>query len=216
MPLSFILSTLILHIFIGQCFAQYKNSYIFEGRSAIVNLFEWKFNDITDECKFLGEVGYGGVQVSPVQESKVDSTNSWVLRYHPVSYKIKSRSGTVEEFQNMVKKCLEHKIRIYVDVVFNHMAAGEDEIMGSAHSIADPSKLQYPAVPYEAGDFNEFCIVENKTNAFEIRNCRLVGLPDLNQAKDSVREKIVSFLNELISYGVAGFRIDSVREKSSN
>lgn len=205
-----ILSCLILHVSIKYCFAQYKNSYIFEGRSGIVNLFEWKFSDIAEECQFLGDVGYGAVQVSPVQESKIDNTNSWLLRYQPVSYKIHSRSGNVDDFKNMVKKCLEHKIRVYVDVVLNHMAGGDAEVMGIAKSVADPPKLQYPAVPYQADEFNEFCIIENRTNAFEIRNCRLVGLPDLNQSKDSVKDKILGFLNELISYGVAGFRIDSV------
>lgn len=193
------------------CSAQYKNSYIHEGRSGIVHLFEWTFNDIANECQFLGENGYGGVQVSPVHESKVDDSYSWLLRYQPVSYKIVSRSGNVDEFKNMIKKCLDHQIRVYVEVVLNHMAGGEGEIMGFAHSTADPSKLQYPAVPYQAEEFNEFCIAKNNSNAFEIRNCRLVGLPDLNQGKESVRDKIASFMNEMIDCGVAGFRIDAVR-----
>lgn len=209
----FALSSLILHIFIKYCVAQYKNSYIFEGHSGIVNLFEWKFNDIADECQFLGENGYGAVQVSPVHESKVDNTNSWLLRYQPVSYKIRSRSGTEEEFKSMVKTCLDHKIRVYVDVVFNHMAGGDSEVSGNDHSSADPPKLQYPEVPYGAEDFNEFCIVENKTNALEIRNCRLVALPDLNQDKEHVKIKISEFLSKLINFGVAGFRIDAVGKK---
>lgn len=175
----FVLYSVIICIFIEHCKTQYKNSHIYEGRSGIVQLFEWTFIDIANECQFLGENGYGGVQVSPVHESKVDGTYSWLLRYQPVSYKIHSRSGNVDEFQNMVKKCLDHKIRIYVDVVLNHMAGGEGEIMGYAHSTADPPKLEYPAVPYEAAEFNEFCIAENISNAFELRNCRLTGLPDL-------------------------------------
>jgi alpha-amylase len=37
------------------------------GRSAIVHLFEWKFNDIADECeRFLAPKGYAGVQVGNV------------------------------------------------------------------------------------------------------------------------------------------------------
>lgn len=35
------------------------------GRSVMVHLFEWKWNDIADECeRFLGPKGYGGVQVN--------------------------------------------------------------------------------------------------------------------------------------------------------
>lgn len=173
-------------------------------------MFEWKFDDIASECEFLGQNGYGGIQVSPVTESRIDGKYSWYLRYEPVSYKISSRSGNVDEFQNMIRKCLDHKVRVYVDVVLNHMANGEKEVMGTANSVADPPKLQYPAVPYQPEDFNEFCFIANYSNAFEVRNCRLVGLPDLNQAKENVREKIVEFMNQLIDYGVAGFRVDSV------
>jgi alpha-amylase len=205
-----ILFWLIVSILVEHSSGQYKNSHIFENRTGIVHLFEWKYVDIASECQFLGENGFGGVQVSPVHESKVDDSYSWLLRYRPVSYKISSRSGSVDEFKDMIKTCLESKIRIYVDVVLNQMSDGEGEIMGSAHSVADPSKLQYPAVPYQADEFNEFCILQNYSNAFEIRNCRLVGLPDLNQGKESVREKIAAFLNELISYGIAGLRIDAV------
>jgi alpha-amylase len=197
-------------VLVQLCIAQYKTSHIFDGRSGIVHLFEWKFKDIAEECKFLGENGYGGVQVSPVSEAKVDDKHSWLLRYQPVSYKIFSRSGTLDEFVNMVKSCMNHQIRVYVDVILNHMAEGDREIMGDDHSVADPPKLQYPAVPYQADAFNEFCIVQNYTNAFEIRNCRLVGLPDLNQGKENVREKLVNFMNQLIDNGAAGFRIDAV------
>lgn len=204
------LSCLILSFSIQFCIAQFKNSHIIDGRSGIVSLFEWKFNDIANECQFLGENGYGAVQVSPVHESKADDKYSWYLRYQPISYKIISRSGNVDEFKNMIKQCMDQKIRIYVDVVFNHMAAGDAEIMGTGHSVADPPKLLYPAVPYTAEEFNELCFIENTTDAFQIRNCRVAGLPDLNQAKDSVKNKIVDFMNELIGFGVAGFRIDAV------
>lgn len=197
-------------LFLKSCTSQYKTPHFFDGRSGIVHLFEWKFKDIAEECKFLSEVGYGGVQISPVTEAKVNDKYTWYLRYQPVSYKIYSRSGNFDEFVNMVKTCTDEKIRVYVDVILNHMAEGEGEIMGDDHSSADPTKLQYPAVPYQPDEFNEFCIVQNYTNAFEIRNCRLIGLPDLNQAKESVRNKIVDFMNVLIDNGVAGFRIDAV------
>jgi len=44
-----------------------------------------------------------------------------------------------------------------------------------------------------------------------VRNCWLVGLPDLNTGAGYVRDKIVEFLNNLIDLGVAGFRVDAVK-----
>lgn len=73
--------------------AQYKTTHIFEGRSGIVHLFEWKFEDIANECEFLGENQFGGVQVSPITEPKITDKYAWHERYQPVSYKINSRSG---------------------------------------------------------------------------------------------------------------------------
>ena len=40
----------------------------------------------------------------------------------------------------------------------------------------------------------------------QVRNCRLVGLLDLNQGHDFVRQKVVEYMNSLIDMGVVGFR----------
>lgn len=193
------------------CDCNYKNPYIYENRSVIVQLFEWKHEDVGKECKFLAKNGFGAVQVSPVHESKTDDSHSFHLRYQPISYKIHSRSGDSDEFQAMVKECQKAKVRVYVDIVANHMANGKGEIFGNARSTATPSTLDYPAVPYTFASFNDNCMIKDYNNAFQIRNCRVDGLPDLDQAKEDVRDSIVGFLNELIDYGVAGFRMDSVK-----
>ncbi len=45
----------------------------------------------------------------------------------------------------------------------------------------------------------------------QVRDCRLVGLLDLALEKDYVRGKVADFMNNLISMGVAGFRVDAVK-----
>jgi len=45
----------------------------------------------------------------------------------------------------------------------------------------------------------------------QVRNCRLVGLLDLNLSSSYVRGKVMSYLNRLIDLGVAGFRVDAVK-----
>jgi alpha-amylase len=41
-----------------------KDPNVASDRSAIVHLFEWKFNDVAAECeRFLAPQGYAGVQV---------------------------------------------------------------------------------------------------------------------------------------------------------
>ncbi len=42
-----------------------------------------------------------------------------------------------------------------------------------------------------------------------MKNCRLVGLLDLDQGSSYVRGKMKEYLEELIDIGVAGFRFDA-------
>lgn len=60
MKLAFLLLVASL---IGACWAQWNPNYV-AGRHTMVHLFEWKWDDIADECeRFLGPKGFGGVQV---------------------------------------------------------------------------------------------------------------------------------------------------------
>jgi glycosidase len=49
-----------------------------------------------------------------------------------------------------------------------------------------------------------------------VKNCKLVGLPDLLVGKDYVSDKIATYMNRLIDIGVAGFRIDAAKHMWPN
>lgn len=100
-------------------------------------------------------------------------------------------------------------VRIYVDLVFNHMTGSGT--LGSAGNTANPSTRNYPGVPYSAEHFNPTCDIQDWSNGWQIRNCELLGLPDLDQSNEYVRGKIVDFLNNMIDLGVAGFRVDAMK-----
>ncbi|XP_034949226.1 alpha-amylase-like [Chelonus insularis] len=189
-----------------------KNPHYRDDRSTMVHLFEWKFDDIADECeRFLGPKGYGGVQVSPVSENLIIPGRPWYERYQPISMKIASRSGNEESFKQMVQRCNKADVRIYVDVVINHMTGDANPAVGVDGSIAKTDERLYPAVPFTFHDFHRVCAINNYRNATEVRNCELSGLHDLDQSKEHVRNMIVDFLNRLIDMGVAGFRIDAAK-----
>ena len=46
---------------------------------------------------------------------------------------------------------------------------------------------------------------------YQVRNCKLEGLKDLNQGTEYVREKILEYLNRLIDIGAAGLRVDACK-----
>ncbi|PIK39916.1 putative alpha-amylase 2B [Apostichopus japonicus] len=136
-----------------------------EPRRVLVQLFEWKWTDVALECeRFLGPKGYGGVQVSPPNEHAmiVDDavTRPWWERYQPVSYNLESRSGTEDQFRDMIQRCNSADVRIYVDVVINHMAIKGDEERGTAGSFHHPKSFSFPAVPYSRQNFNTGKVLE--------------------------------------------------------
>jgi len=182
------------------------------NRQGIVHLFEWKWADIASECeRFLAPNGFAGVQISPPNENVIVSNRPWWERYQPMSYNLNTRSGNEGDFTNMVSRCNAVGVRIYPDIVINHMAASHPVMIGTGGSTADVASRSYPAVPYSATDFNTPCSITNYNDPYEVRNCELVGLPDLNQGVEWVRARTSEFMNRLIGMGVAGFRIDAAK-----
>lgn len=180
-----------------------------------VHLFEWKWNDVAQECEtFLAPNGYGAVQVSPPNEHAVvaEANYPWWQRYQPVSYAIKSRSGDRAEFAAMVARCHRVGVKVYADAVINHMAAPSRGI-GSAGTFF--TRYNYPGL-YEPKDFHT-CRrdINNYNNYDEVTDCELVGLPDLDTHSSRVREKISDYLTDLLSLGVDGFRIDAAKHIKS-
>ncbi|KAK8405762.1 hypothetical protein O3P69_001926 [Scylla paramamosain] len=193
-----------------------------DGKTVIVHLFEWKWTDVALECeRFLSQAGFCGVQVSPPNEHVVITEEypyPWWQRYQPISYKLRSRSGTEEEFTDMVHRCNAVGVRIFVDSVVNHMAGLGRRGTGSAGTAFDSDKLDFPGVPYTAEDFTpkDLCPshdgnVNNYGDPNNVRNCYLVGLTDLYGASTHVREKVAEYFNKLVDIGVAGFRIDAAK-----
>lgn len=113
----------------------------------------------------------------------------------------------------MVQRCRVAGVRIYVDVVINHMGAPQSTspAIGTAGSEADPLARDFPAIPFNRSDFHQSCQINNYQNATEVRVCELSGLPDLDQSNLNVRAKIIEFLNHLVDLGVAGFRMDACK-----
>ncbi|MDX2211706.1 MAG: alpha-amylase family protein [Oculatellaceae cyanobacterium bins.114] len=184
-------------------------------RTAFVHLFEWKWDDIAQECEtFLGPHGFAAVQISPPNEHAViaEFRFPWWQRYQPVSYKLQSRSGDRTQLANMIQRCHRAGVKIYADAVINHMSAQEPGV-GSAGTHFTP--YHYPNL-YQPSDFHP-CKrnITDYTNRDEVINCQLVGLPDLNTSSPQVQQHIVDYLTSLLDLGVDGFRIDAAKHIES-
>ncbi len=181
-------------------------------RTAFVHLFEWSWPDIAAECEnFLGPNGFAAVQVSPPQEHHVGP--QWYVRYQPVSYQLVSRGGNREEFVDMVERCANVGVDIYVDAVINHMTGVRESGVGTAGTVY--GEYSYPPL-YDYDDFNH-CgrhgndDIADYNDKWEMQYCELVNLADLKTSSAKVQETLADYLNDLLSVGVAGFRIDAAK-----
>ena len=189
----------------------YRPSGHMAAGDVFVHLFEWKWTDVATECEqVLGPAGFTAVQVSPPQEHSLTApTFDWSERYQPVSYSIaRSRSGTGAEFTDMVQRCRTAGVGIYVDAVINHMTNSPSPGVGSNGT--PYTKYDYPGL-YTPADFHPTCTVTDYSNAANVQDCELLGLPDLNTGLPSVRDTIARYLIMLARLGVAGFRIDAAK-----
>ncbi|XP_076311371.1 alpha-amylase-like isoform X1 [Tachypleus tridentatus] len=190
------------------------------NREAIVHLFEWKWTDVAKECeRFLGPMGFCGVQISSPNEHAIvlSPRRPWWESYQPVSYKLTSRRGSEEELIDMVERCNRVNVRIYADIIINHMTGMGRSGIGTAGSSFNADAHSFPGVPYSFSDFNDCsscsdcCCIDSWTDFARVRNCRLVGLIDLNHKVIHVQNMVSGFMNRLIEIGVAGFRIDAAK-----
>jgi alpha-amylase len=169
-------------------------------------LFEWNFASVAKECTTrLGPAGYGYVQVSPPAEHIPGS--QWWTSYQPVSYKIAGRLGDRTAFKNMVDTCHAAGVKVVVDTVINHMSAGN----GTGTGGSSYTKYNYPGL-YSSYDFDDCTAqISNYQDRWHVQHCELVGLADLDTGENYVRGAIAGYMNDLLSLGVDGFRIDAAK-----
>ncbi|MGW6982538.1 carbohydrate-binding module family 20 domain-containing protein [Streptomyces sp. NPDC054932] len=174
-------------------------------------LFEWRFDSVARACTdTLGPAGYGYVQVSPPQEHVQGS--QWWTSYQPVSYKIAGRLGDRAAFKAMVDTCHTAGVKVVADSVINHMAGPADAgatFTGTGGT--SYTKYNYPGL-YSGSDMDDCrASISNYQDRGNVQNCELVQLADLDTGEDYVRGRIAGYLNDLLSLGVDGLRIDAAK-----
>lgn len=175
----------------------------------ILNLFQWTWDAVARECtSTIGPAGFGYVQVSPPQEHVTGA--QWWTSYQPVSYRIESKLGTRDEFRAMVATCRAAGVGVVADAVLNH-TTGADRGSGTGVAGSSFGVDSFPGI-YGAADFNDCrSNISNYGDRYQVQNCRLVSLQDLRTGSAYVRDRLAAYLNDLLSLGVAGFRIDAAK-----
>lgn len=182
-----------------------------------VQLFQLPWASIARECETtLGPNGFAWLLTSPPQEHIV--RDEWWASYQPVSYRLESRLGTRDEFADMVERCDAAGVDVIADAVVNHMTGQDAAGTGSAGSAYE--HYAYPGL-YGYDDFHHCGLtpdddIDDYDSREQVQTCELVNLADLDTASASVRQMITTYLEDLLSLGVAGFRIDAAKHMAAD
>lgn len=201
--------------------------------NVILHAFDWPYAKVTKNALAIAEMGYRSVLVSPPMKSLIhEKGTKWWQRYQPQDYRvIDNQLGNTQHFSEMVNALEKQGVRVYADVVLNHMANEayqRDDLQYP--SDADMSSFKENKAQYQAqqlfGDLSKPLFqeehfvaafgIENWKDCWEVQNGRITGssedpgLPTLKVC-DYVVEQQQSYLKALKKLGVKGFRIDAAK-----
>ena len=115
-------------------------------KGAVAEMFGWLHRDVELECEILASAGYLGVKLFPIHEQLMSYQpynyvlNPWYCMYQPVSYNLDGRAGTKEELQSLINKCRSLGVRVYVDVILNHMTGAGNDMLDHRNPVSGCAK----------------------------------------------------------------------------
>lgn len=194
-------------------------------RDVILHAFDWPWQTIAGHASKIAALGYGAVLLPPPLYSRDDAAGSaWWQRYQPKDYRvIRSYLGNKADFAAAISALHHYGVRVYVDIVFNHMA-NEDRadrlyFPGAAELARYRQEPDFTADHlygdlavglFSPWDFNLTGNIQNWMDLTESTQRSLSGLPDLNLNEWVIKQQILC-LQALNALGVDGYRVDAIK-----
>ncbi|MGB9787487.1 MAG: alpha-amylase family glycosyl hydrolase [Dictyoglomus turgidum] len=123
-------------------------------------------------------------------------------------YDIHPAYGTLEDFENLVKKAHEKNIKIILDLVINHTSSRHPWFVSATSSYTSPYRDYYIWSPKKP-DKNPNLWYQKPTGYYYALFWS--EMPDLNFDNPKVREEVKKIAKFWIEKGVDGFRLDAVK-----
>ena len=153
------------------------------------------FEGITQQLDYIKDLGFDAIWISPVVDNLANGYHGyWFKNWE----KVNSNFGDDASLKRLVDTAHSKGIWVMVDVVANHVApVGEDF-----------SQIYPLNQPYH---YHKDCPINDWDNQWQVENCRLADLPDLDQSQSWVRKYLIDWIKyHVTKYGFDGIRIDTV------
>lgn len=195
-------------------------------RDVILHAFNWPYADVAAQARAIAENGYGAVLLAPPLYSDQNGADWW-QRYQPKDYRVvRSFLGGKVELEQAIKALHVENVRVYTDLVFNHMANEKGRRDDPYNFPGDAELARYRSEResferdrlygdledglFSPWDFNQEGDIHNWNDPHESQEHRLSGLPDLDLS-DWVIEQQRTCLRALNDLGFDGYRIDAIK-----
>ncbi len=169
------------------------------------------FNGVAKKLDYIRDTGFNGIWLMPIMPSttyhKYDVTD-----YEAVS----DEYGTMEDFENLVKKCHKNKIRIIIDMVFNHTSSKHEWFVKATDYLRtigdgeiDESKCPYAGYYHFSKKKESDAWYNVKGTNWYYEGSFWSEMPDLDVSNENVKKEFEKISDFWIKKGVDGFRMDA-------
>ena len=150
---------------------------------------------ITQQLSYIKDLGFDAIWISPVVDNIEPGYHGYWARNWE---KVNNHFGDETSLKTFVDTAHSMGIWVMVDVVANHVGPVGDDF----------SQIY----PFNHPDhYHPDCNIIDWSNQWQVENCRLANLPDLNQENSWVRQYLKDWIKNLVSkFGFDGVRIDTV------
>ncbi len=170
----------------------------------ILSLFDCDLDSIIRYLPEIKKQGFDAVQISPLQNTKDDSSKEWWMLYQPLNFNIGNRIGNKESLKRLCDEAHKNGLIIVADAVINHLGSIDNVGSLTPHPLCDKEILSNP------DSFKIKRNVENWDDRYQVTHY-CMSLPGLNPNSRLVQRKIIDMLNTYIDLGVQGFRFDAAK-----
>ena len=176
------------------------------------------FPGMTSRLGYLRDLGVDAVWITACFDSP-NADNGYDVRDYR---RIHPDFGTMDDFDRFMTEAGKHKIRVILDMVFNHSSDEHEWFKQSRSSKTNPYRdFYFWRDPVNGGPPNNWPSFfggygwefDKATGQYYLHHYA-VKQPDLNWENPKVRQELCAVLNFWADNGVSGFRFDCVGEVS--
>lgn len=162
---------------------------------------------MTEKLDYIKGMGYNAVWISPTLRQAEDVDTSYHGYWFGSFYETNPWIGTDDDLINFVKEAHKRDIWVMADVVYNHVGNCFD----NNHRV-DPEKYSCIKPFDKAEHYHPRCDIKSYDDPWQVINCRIAGLPDLNQENPYVKQELISWAKWYQKkFNFDGFRVDTVK-----